>query len=163
MLCPVQLYKFNEHINEPTHDRIYNNTCATSEDSDQPAHPHSLIRVFADRMCRLQPPGYPKRAKREPSPYWSDVQADLSLDWLHRSYCKFSRTLALIRDEAIRTVESRSADEIALSDMGFCSASMYSTFRIQHFRKWIARAWSDCADVQAGLGPVVQSIVSLMS
>ena len=46
----------------------YNKICATSEDSDQPAHPRSLIRVFADRMCLLQPPGYPKGM-----PYWVDV------------------------------------------------------------------------------------------
>ena len=36
-------------------------TCATSEYSDQPAHPGSPIRVFADRMCLLQPPDYLKR------------------------------------------------------------------------------------------------------
>ena len=28
---------------EPTHDKTYNKTKATSEDSDQPAHPRSLI------------------------------------------------------------------------------------------------------------------------
>ena len=36
-------------INKPAHDKTYNKTCATSEDSDQPAHPRSLIRVFAGR------------------------------------------------------------------------------------------------------------------
>ena len=40
-------------INEPAHDKIYNKTYATSKDSDQPAHPRSLIRIFADRMCLL--------------------------------------------------------------------------------------------------------------
>ena len=78
------------------HDKTYNKTCATSEDSDQPAHPRSLIRVFADRMCLLQPPGYPKKYKRGPSPYWMDVQADLSLCWSHRSYCRFCRAQAHI-------------------------------------------------------------------
>ena len=29
--------------------------------------------------CLLQPPGYPKRDKRERLPYWVDVLADLSL------------------------------------------------------------------------------------
>ena len=80
--------------NESAHDKIYNKTCATSEDSDQPAHPRSLIRVFADCICLLQPPGYPKRDKREPLPYWVDVQADLSLCWSHMSYCRFCRALA---------------------------------------------------------------------
>ena len=75
---------------EPAHDKIYNKTCATGEDSDQPAHPHSPIRVFADRMCLLQPPDYPKMDKRKSLPYWVDVHADLSLCWSNRSYCRFS-------------------------------------------------------------------------
>ena len=32
---------------EPVHDKTYNKIRATSEDSDQPAHLRSLIRVFA--------------------------------------------------------------------------------------------------------------------
>ena len=35
---------------EPAHDKSYKMTCAPSEDSDQPGHPLSLIRVFAVRM-----------------------------------------------------------------------------------------------------------------
>ena len=50
--------------------------------------------VFADRMCLLQPPGYPERDQREPLPNWVDVQAELSLCWSHRSYCSFCRALA---------------------------------------------------------------------
>ena len=34
--------------------------------------------VFPDRMCLLQPTGYPKSDKQEPLPHWVDVQADLS-------------------------------------------------------------------------------------
>ena len=69
--CPTLCAKY---AYEPTHDKIYNKTCATSEDSDQPAHPHRLIRGFANRMCPLQPPGYQKKKdKREPLPYWVDV------------------------------------------------------------------------------------------
>ena len=56
----------------------------------------SLIRAFADHMCLLEPPGYAKRDSREPLPYWVDVQADLRLYWLHRSYCRFCRALAQI-------------------------------------------------------------------
>ena len=50
----------------------------------------------ADRMCLLQPPDYPKRDKCEPLPYWVNVQADLSLCWSYRSYCKFCLALAKI-------------------------------------------------------------------
>ena len=69
-------------------------TCATCEDSDQPAHSRSLIRLFADRTCLLQPPGYPKRDKQEPLPFGMGVQADLRLYWSYRSYCKIRRALA---------------------------------------------------------------------
>ena len=48
---------------EPAHAKTYNKTCVTSEDSDQPVHLYSLIRVCSDRMCFLQPLGYPKRDK----------------------------------------------------------------------------------------------------
>ena len=88
--------KRRDNIFEPAHDKTYNKTFATSEDLDQPALPRSLIRAFADRMCRLQPPGYPKMNEREPLPYWVDVQADLSLCWSHRSYCRFCRALTLL-------------------------------------------------------------------
>ena len=37
------------HANEPAHDKTNKMTCAPSEDSDQPGHPSSLIRVFAVR------------------------------------------------------------------------------------------------------------------
>ena len=55
---------------EPAHDKTYNKTCATSKDSEQPAHLQSLIRVFADRMCFLQPPGYLKRTNKNPCHTW---------------------------------------------------------------------------------------------
>ena len=54
------------------------------------------IRVFADRIFRLQPPVYPKRDKWEPLPYWLDAQADLSLCWSHKSFCRFCFGLAQI-------------------------------------------------------------------
>ena len=47
-------------INAPAQDKTYNTVCATSKDSDQPAQIRRLIRVFDDRMCLLQPPGYPR-------------------------------------------------------------------------------------------------------
>ena len=51
---------------EPAQDKTYHN-------------PRRLIRIFAYRMCLLQPPGYPKRDKREPLPHWVDAQAYLIL------------------------------------------------------------------------------------
>ena len=79
------------------YDKTCNKTCAISEDTNQTAHSRSLIRVFADRMCLQQAPGYPKRNEREPLSYWIDVQADLNLCWSHRSYGTFCRALAHIK------------------------------------------------------------------
>ena len=64
---------------EQAHDKTYNKTFATIKDSDQPVYSRSLIRVLADRLCLLQPPGYPTRGKREPLPYWVDVLVYFSL------------------------------------------------------------------------------------
>ena len=68
--------------NEPVHEKTINKTCATSQDSDQPAHPRSLIWVFADCMCLLQPPDYPKGDKQEPLPYRVNEQADLKYHFI---------------------------------------------------------------------------------
>ena len=59
-------------------------------------NPCSLFRVFADRMCPLQPPVYLKRNEQETLPYSVDEQADLSLCWSHRSCCRFCCVLAQI-------------------------------------------------------------------
>ena len=61
------------------------NDCAPSEDSDQPGHPPSLIRVFAVRMKIAWVLCYPLSASEDWSD-WVDAQADLSLRWAH-SHC----------------------------------------------------------------------------
>ena len=64
-------------------------TCAPSEDSDQPGHLPSLIRVLPVRMkghCVLS---YPMSAQRRLWSDWTDAQADLGLRWAHRSFCWF--------------------------------------------------------------------------
>ena len=63
---------------------------------DQPAQPRNLIRVFADRVCLLEPPGYPKTDKQDLLAYQTDVQADLSICWSHRSYRRFCHALGIV-------------------------------------------------------------------
>ena len=63
---------------ELPHDKTNEMACAPSEDSYQPGHPTSLIRVFVVRM-----------KKAWVLSYWADAQADLSLRWAHRSFCWF--------------------------------------------------------------------------
>ena len=65
------------------------NDCAPSEDSDQPGHPSSLIRVFAVRMKKPWVLSYPSSAQRRLWSDWADVQADLSLGWAHSHFVGF--------------------------------------------------------------------------
>ena len=44
------LNSYPKDIIEPRHEISNNVVCATSKDSDQPAHTRSLIRAFADRL-----------------------------------------------------------------------------------------------------------------
>ena len=56
------------------------NECAPSEDSDQPGHPPSLIKVFT--VCLMGSQG-PKVSS------WADAQADLNLRWAHSHFVGF--------------------------------------------------------------------------
>ena len=51
-------------INKPQHDKTNKMACAPSEDSDQPGHPPSMIRVFAVRMKKPRVLSYPFSAQR---------------------------------------------------------------------------------------------------
>ena len=73
--------------------------CAPREDSDQPGHPpslirvftvlRSLIRVFAVRMRKPWVLSYPLSAQRRLWSNWVDAQADLSLCWAHTHFVGF--------------------------------------------------------------------------
>ena len=72
--------------------------CAPSEDSDQPGHPPSLIRIFAVRMKKPWVLSYPFGAQRRLWSDWADAQTDLSLRWAHRHFVCFVMTrLTLFR------------------------------------------------------------------
>ena len=60
---------------EPSHDKTNKMAYAPSEDSDQPGHFPSLIRVFAVRVKQAWVLSYPLSA-----------QADLSLHWAHSHF-----------------------------------------------------------------------------
>ena len=63
--------------------------CAPSEDSDQPGHPSSLIRVYAVRVKKAWVLSYPLSAQRKHWSDWVDAQADLSLRWPHTHFIGF--------------------------------------------------------------------------
>ena len=82
-------YRETGLTHEPQLDKTNKMICAPSEDSDQPGHPPSLIRVFAVRMKKGWVLCYPLSAQRR---LWSDLedaQADPSLRWAHRQFCWF--------------------------------------------------------------------------
>ena len=56
---------------------------ALSEDSDQPGHPPSLIRVFAVCLMGSYGPKLSSCGQWRLWSDWADVQADLSLRWVH--------------------------------------------------------------------------------
>ena len=63
--------------------------CAPSEDSDQPGHPPSLIRVLPVRMKKAWVLSYPLSAQRRLWSDWADAQAHLSLRWVHSHFVGF--------------------------------------------------------------------------
>ena len=63
--------------------------CAPSEDSDQPGHPPSLIRVFIVCMKKAWILSYPLSAQQRLWSDWADAQADLSLRWAHSHFVDF--------------------------------------------------------------------------
>ena len=60
-------------------NKTYKKTCATSQDSDQTAHPRSLIRVFADHMRLSQPPAIQREIMEYP----------YHTGWLYKLICVF--------------------------------------------------------------------------
>ena len=74
---------------EPPRDKTNKMNCAPSEDSDQPGHLPSLIRVFAVCMKKHWALKYLLSAQWRLWSDWADAQADLSLRWAHMSFCWF--------------------------------------------------------------------------
>ena len=63
--------------------------CAPSEDSDQPGHPLSLIRVFTVCMKKAWVLSYSLSAQPRLGSDWADAQADLILHWVHSHFVGF--------------------------------------------------------------------------
>ena len=89
-------------INEPPHDKTNKIACAPSEESDQPGHPPSLIRVFAVRMKKTWVYGYPLSTQRRLirlgiCHFVGFVIRPLNcLCWGHMPFCRFCNGLTHI-------------------------------------------------------------------
>ena len=66
------------------------NDCAPSEDSDQPGHPPSLIRVFAVRLMGSLRPKFSSCGQRILWSDWADAQSSLGA----QSFCWFCHVAA---------------------------------------------------------------------
>ena len=71
--------------------------CTPSEDSDQPGHPPSQIRVFAVRMKKAWVLSYLLSVQRRLWSVWVDAQADLSLRWAHMPFCRFCHVMSRLK------------------------------------------------------------------
>ena len=76
-------------LSEPPHDKTNKMACVPSEDSDQPGHPPSLIRVFAVCMKKAWVLSYPLSTQWRLWSDWVDAQADLSLCWVNNHFVGF--------------------------------------------------------------------------
>ena len=79
----------------PAHDKTYK-AAAPSEDSDQPGHPPSLIRVFTVRIKKAWVINDLLSTQRRLWSDWADAQADLSLRCARMPFSRFIHALAHI-------------------------------------------------------------------
>ena len=77
-------------------EETYLRRCAPIEDSNQPAHPRSLIKVFVVRMKKFCVLCYPKCAQLRFLLGCANAQADLNLYWAHISRRAYSDVAAQI-------------------------------------------------------------------
>ena len=83
------LFYLHESV-DPKCQEMYLQRWAPSEDSDQPAHSRSLIRIFTGRVLASQGVKGSSCGQRRPWSVCADAQADLSLRWAHMSAGTFS-------------------------------------------------------------------------
>ena len=93
-LVNISYWPNSRRIYEPPRDRTNKVACAPSEDSDQPGHLPSLIRVFTVHMKKAWILSYPLSAQRRLWSDWADAQADLTLCWAHMPFCWFCHQVA---------------------------------------------------------------------
>ena len=79
------IYRLEEEAFWATSWQTHKMTFVPSEDSDQPGHPPSLIRVFTVRSMGSLGPNFASGGQSWLWSDWADAQADLSLRWAHKS------------------------------------------------------------------------------
>ena len=145
-------------------------TCAPSEDSDQPGHLPSLIRVFAVHMKKPWVLSYPLSAQQRLWSDWADAQADLSLRWAHSHFVGFVKRRLMrvffIFSGCIDVVSNR-VDEMILSFV-WCQKFQVDSVDFIEFlahlsrrlTRWAYRMGLEPASVRACVRPHFQTWIS---
>ena len=82
-------------MRELLHDKSNKMTCSPSEYSDKPGHPLNLWSQSSLSAWRtLGPYSHPLSAQRRLWSDWMDAQSDMSLCWVHISFCWFCHASA---------------------------------------------------------------------
>ena len=97
---------------EPPHDKTNKKAIVPSEDSDQPGHPPSLIRVFVVRSMGSWGPNVSSCRQRRLWSDWADAQVDLCLRWAQWPFCWFCHAVAhvYLAAESLASTASLNAD-----------------------------------------------------
>ena len=145
-------FLYKKSIKEPRHNKTNKGVaCGPSEDSDQPGHPPSLIRVFAVRMKKSWVLSYSLSAQRR---LWSDWAhshfVGFFMSWLKRTYSQLL-SYNVKSYLSLRTIKQtiwpvRSA-KIHIS-MGICP--VWSVLAISGGQQRLLNMW-DCEATQADL------------
>ena len=133
------------------------NECASSEDSDQPGHPPSLIKVFACAQWVAKNPSFLHEDSKD-SDQTGRMPRNLSLRWVH-SFCWFCHVAAQIRKSCWEYRESVIWAATSQNQQSDCAPSEDSVFAVRMKKAWVLsyplsaqqRLWSDRSDAQADL------------
>ena len=118
---------------EPPHDKTNKMVFVPSEDSDQPGHLLTLIRVFAVHLVGSWGPSVSSCGQRKLWSDWTDAQADLSLRWAQRPFCLFCYE-APYSVVYLATYQSVKKNYITFPDLLILSINYFSKFWISHCR-----------------------------
>ena len=90
------MYSLLSTCNEPPHDKTNKMACAPSEDSDQPGHPHSLIRFFTVCMKKHWFLSYLLSHSKDSDQTGHRKPRLICLHWAHMPFCWFWHEAAQI-------------------------------------------------------------------
>ena len=143
-----KFFTFVWYTFEPPHEKTSKMTCAPSEDTGQPGHPPSLIRIFAVSMKKAWVLSYPLSAQQSLWSDWEVAQADLSLRWVHmpfywfchevaQNFQELQSSLSLLQDWLSTRVNWRGwcamyREILFLSSRGCWRTLLYSPVKLYH-------------------------------